>query len=401
MKIFLRVAVAVLCSLPVLEAIANHTTHTSGPKDDKLKWANLPPVYFCGEAVPLHQESVARRLVSALVQKTNYNRALYEIRQRASSFFPIIEPIMDRYKIPSDFKYLPLVESSLHGGAVSSAGAVGYWQLMPATARELGLTVDGQTDERLNLVKSTHAACRYLRFLHKRLGSWTLAAAAYNNGIGNILSSIRRQSQRNYYYLHLNAETGKYLYRILAFKELFGNYNSYRLVLSPDVWKILSEPLPNVSPTLLPEKILLAESAITHETQQAVVESASDDTDPKREEEMPLPNAADVFRGGIKARLVEAGTLKRGQIWVFCLTRDGMADGKPVDEGDVLYAVVEDIDAATNRVFLRADRVFSKADGQTHRLAISAMDAATGRMGINLSDLEHMKAGWISTWQVL
>lgn len=101
----------------------------------------LPPVYFCGESVPLHEEAVARRLVSALVTNTHKNQALYRIRQRAATFFPIIEPILARHRIPSDFKYLPLVESALTGFAVSSRGAVGYWQFMPETARELGLTI--------------------------------------------------------------------------------------------------------------------------------------------------------------------------------------------------------------------------------------------------------------------
>lgn len=402
MKQFLVLMMVGLASIGMAYAVADGGGHNNGPMDDKSAWANLPPVYFCGEAVPLHEEAVSRRLVSALVQKTAHNRALYEIRQRASVFFPLIEPIMERYKIPADFKYLPLVESSLRGNAVSSAGAVGYWQLMPATARELGLTVENQYDERQHLLKSTDAACRYLRFLHDRLGSWTLAAAAYNNGIGNILSSIRRQGERDYYYLRLNAETGKYLYRIIAFKELFDNYTSYRPVLPLDIWKTLSEPLPNVSPDILMEQPLLAEAIITTATQQAVNEPVlAAPPESKRPQEVPLPNAADVFRGGIKARLAEAGILKRGQVWVFHLTRDGMADGKQVDQGDVLYAIVEDIDPKTNKVFLRGDKLYSKDSRETYTMTLSAVDASTGRIGIHLPDMEQVKAGWISTWKVL
>jgi membrane-bound lytic murein transglycosylase D len=370
--------------------------------DDKSAWANLPPVYFCGEAVPLHEEAVARRLVSALVKNSNYNQALFTIRQRASTFFPQIEPVLERYKIPADFKYLPLVESALQGRAVSPAGAVGYWQLMPATARELGLNVRGSTDERRHLMKSTDAACRYLRYLYNRLGSWTLAAAAYNSGIGNLLSNIKRQQERDYYYLRLNAETGKYLYRILAFKELFGNYHCYRFVLPPNVWKTLSEPLPNINSEPLPNQELLAESFITSATQQALVEPiAAESTQKSRQQELPLPNAADVFRGGIKARLSEAGILQRGQVWVFHLTRDGMADGRSVEQGDILYAIVEDIDPKTNKVFLRADKLFSVEDRETYSLALSAVDASTGRIGINLPDMEQVKSGWISTWKIL
>ena len=101
----------------------------------------LPPVYFCGESVPLHEEAVARRLVKALVSNTSQNQTLYLIWQRAAVFFPVIEPILARHHIPMDFKYLPLVESALTGMAVSPKGAVGYWQFMPGTARELGLSI--------------------------------------------------------------------------------------------------------------------------------------------------------------------------------------------------------------------------------------------------------------------
>ncbi len=391
-----------LASMRLSYAVADGAGHAPVSEDDKSAWANLPPVYFCGEPVPVHEETVARRLVSALVKNTNYNRALYGIRQRASAFFPVIEPIMARYKIPADFKYLPLVESALQAEAVSSAGAVGYWQLMPETARELGLTVEGQYDERQHLLKSTDAACRYLRFLHAKLGSWTLAAAAYNNGIGNLLSSIRRQRERDYYYLRLNAETGKYLYRILAFKELFDNYASYRPVLPLNVWKTLSEPLPKVALPTDPEKPLLAESDVINATQAAVDETVTMPVDvTKRQQEMPLPNAAAVFRGGIKARLAEAGILKRGQVWVFHLTLDGMADGKTVDQGDVLYAIVEDIDPKTNKVFLRGDKLYSKGNRETYDLTLAAVDASTGRIGIYLPDMEQVKAGWISTWKVM
>nr|WP_157580176.1 lytic transglycosylase domain-containing protein [Rudanella lutea] len=392
-----------LTGMRLVYAITDVAGRSTALLDDKSAWANLPPVYFCGEAVPVHEEAVARRLVSALVQNTHYNRTLYTIRQRASTFFPLIEPILERYKIPADFKYLPLVESALRSRALSPAGAMGYWQLMPATARELGLTVRGTNDERQHLLKSTDAACRYLRYLYNRLGSWTLAAAAYNNGIGNLLASIRRQGERDYYYLRLNAETGKYLYRILAFKELFGNYQCYRLVLPPQVWRTLSEPLPNVSPEIVPEQELITESFITDVTRAAVAESmgAKQAAPANRQQDLPLPNAADVFRGGIKARLAEAGTLQRGQIWVFHLTRDGMADGRPVEQGDILYAVVEDIDPKTNKVFLRADKLFSLENRQTYTLGLSAVDASTGRIGISLPDMEQVKAGWISTWKIL
>lgn len=349
----------------------------------------------------MHEEAVARRLVSALVRNTNQAQALMLIRQRSAEFFPVIEPILERYQIPLDFKYLPLVESALRGFAVSRKGAVGYWQFMPATARELGLSVKPGRDERQNLVKSTNAACRYLRYLHDQLGSWTLAAAAYNNGIGALLSNIRRQQHRDYYSLHLNAETGQYLYRILAFKELLTNYQHYEGIIPERLMALLNGPLEK-GESLPDSEAILSEGLLDEATQLADNESDTDAGQPAVNNlAIPLPNAADVFRGGIKAKLVESAALQRGQTWVFHLTRDGLADGKTVEEGDILYAIIEDIDPKTNRLYLRADKLYSSLEKHTYELALAAVDAATGRLGITLSDVENIKTGWILTWKTL
>ncbi|MBC7569251.1 MAG: lytic transglycosylase domain-containing protein [Spirosoma sp.] len=361
---------------------------------------SLPPVYFCGESVPIHEEAIARRLVSALVRNTGQNQALYQIRQRATRFFPIIEPILTRHRIPLDFKYLPLVESALTGMAVSPRGAVGYWQFMPATARELGLHIDGRVDERTNLIKSTNAACRYLRYLHNRLGSWTLAAAAYNNGIGALLSNIRRQQQRDYYYLRLNAETGKYLYRILAFKELFSNYQAYESIIPERMMAYLcAAQVPNATTT--DDEMLLPEMVMEQATKMAMSAARADVPTNSANDELPLPNAADVFRGGIKARLTNLTGLVKGQVWTFHLTRSGIAEATEVEENDILYAVVEDIDKKTNKVYLRADRLYSVSDKRTYPLALAAVDASTGRIGIKIPDVAQVKAGWILTWKAL
>lgn len=364
----------------------------------------LPPVYFCGESVPVHEEVVARRLVSALVRNTNQNEAVLRIRQRAAIFFPVIEPILAHHGIPLDFKYLPLVESALQGFAVSPRGAAGYWQFMPATARELGLSIGNGVDERRHLTKSTHAACRYLRYLYNRLGSWTLAAAAYNNGIGALLSNIRRQQQRDYYYLRLNAETGKYLYRILAFKELFANYRLYKNLIPERMMANLVAPLGTMGEAdFSDDEVLIPEIVMNDATKEAVSAPINESlpTTKGQTNDIPLPNAAAVFRGGIKARLVEPSGLQRGQVWVFHLTRDGIAGGREVEEGDVLYAVVEDIDTKTNKVYLRSEKLYSPAERETYGLALSAVDASTGRIGIKLSELSRLQAGWILTWKAL
>lgn len=169
---------------------------------------------------------------------------MFNVRKRAASFFPIIEPILRQYNIPADFKFLPLAESELINDCVSPKGASGYWQLMPGTARELGLKVGGSDDERYNLRKATVAVCQYLRDLHKDLGSWTLVAAAYNGGIGQIKSRMRQQSQRNYYKLRLYRETSQYLFRVLAYKELLTSPRRYKKMLSATAMASLTRSVP-------------------------------------------------------------------------------------------------------------------------------------------------------------
>ena len=417
MKLHTRVVLAFLFALAQQADSLAHTSchvtapvsHRNGPPVTYLETvtprlsADFPPVQFCGELVPMHEEVVARRLISALSRNFGHASALLRMRQRAAAFFPVIEPVLRKYRIPLDFKYLPLVESALVGTATSPKGAVGYWQLMPATARELGLTVDTHHDERLNLMRSTDAACRYLRYLHDRLGSWTLAAAAYNTGIGNLLGYIRRQRKHNYYYLRLNAETGKYLYRILAFKELFSPDLHNRNLLPRQMLATLNQPV-DPEATAQAGEVLFDEKVMVNLEQEAIITPmpvVAISPNDSRPENLPLPNAEDVFRGGIRAKLTQAGELQRGSVWVFNLTRNGIADDVPVSEGDRLYAVVEDIDQKTGKVFFRADKLYTASSQQTMALPLAAVDASTGRIGINLPDVDQMKAGWILTWKIL
>lgn len=203
----------------------------------------FPNVYFCGEQVPFNQSSVVSRWKQTLLSHGYRKDYFTELRKRAAGFFPIIDPILRKYGIPRDFRYLPLAESDLICSAVSPKGACGYWQLMPQTARELGLVVTPEYDERFDLRKATAAACRHLRYLYNQLGSWTLVAAAYNGGEGRIQARLKRQNQDNYYDLRLNRETSFYLFRVLAFKELLTNAKEYKLVLPSELIKALSKPL--------------------------------------------------------------------------------------------------------------------------------------------------------------
>jgi hypothetical protein len=174
---------------------------------------------FADEVVPVNDVQVTRKMKHSLT-KSSYNHIQsYILQEEAAKLFPIIVPILKYYGIPEDFKYLPLVEAGLKSG-VSKSGAAGWWQFMPGTARTYGLKVGHGRDDRYNIRRSTAAACKYLKELHAQFHSWTLAAAAYNIGEIKMARAIKMQGERNYYKMHFNAETGSYLYRVIAMKQV-------------------------------------------------------------------------------------------------------------------------------------------------------------------------------------
>lgn len=182
---------------------------------------------FAGERIPLENRHVFEKMDRALkrhYKQLHSNKTLLKLNPQTMN---TIDEILQEFQIPADFRYLPIVESRL-STATSHKGAGGYWQFMPATARTLGLVVNGEVDERNDLVKSTRAACKYLRLLYDELGSWTLAAAAYNIGQGKLQRELERQQTGNYYFLDLNRETERYLYRLVAMKELLKRPDKYQ-----------------------------------------------------------------------------------------------------------------------------------------------------------------------------
>ena len=173
---------------------------------------------FANEAMPVNA-AVYNKLQRSLKKHSYKNIQSNILHAKALKLFLIIEPILKAYGIPEDFKYLPLVESGLKEGT-SPKGAAGLWQFMPGTARTYGLKVNKKVDERKNIEKSTIAACRYLNDLYDEFNSWTLAAAAYNNGSVKLERAINRQNEDNYFMMKLNRETGSYVYSIIAMKEI-------------------------------------------------------------------------------------------------------------------------------------------------------------------------------------
>ena len=182
---------------------------------------------FCGERVPLENPDIWERLDKELLKNTYWQSNTLLLHKRAHKYFPIIEPILaEYYHIPDDFKYLALIESGLEN-VISPAGATGFWQIMKQTAKEFGLEVNSEIDERYHLEKSTIFACEFLLQAKEKFGSWTLAAAAYNMGQTGLQKQIKKQKVFSYYDLLLNNETSRYVFRILAVKDIIENPKNY------------------------------------------------------------------------------------------------------------------------------------------------------------------------------
>ncbi len=181
---------------------------------------------FAGEHMPLENPDILERMDRELLVNTYWQSNGLLMFKRAQKYFPIIEPILAKYGVPDDFKYLAVIESGLTN-AVSPAGARGVWQIMKTTGRENGLEVNDNVDERYHLEKATEVACKYLLRAKAKLGSWTLAAAAYNAGNAGVSRRLKEQGVSGYYDLLLGEETGRYVFRIVALKEILSHPDKY------------------------------------------------------------------------------------------------------------------------------------------------------------------------------
>lgn len=181
---------------------------------------------FCDEKVPLNRLDVREKLDRELLVNTYWQSSTLLAHKRAARWFPLIETVMKREGVPDDLKYIAVIESGLMN-VVSPAGATGYWQFMKETGTQFGLEVNNEVDERYHVEKSTVAACKYLKSAYAHYGKWALAAASYNLGQGGVDKQLGRQKQDNYFDLLLNEETGRYVYRILAMKEILRDPERY------------------------------------------------------------------------------------------------------------------------------------------------------------------------------
>ena len=180
---------------------------------------------FAGEAVPLQRWEVREYLEKEILYNYYQPGHMLYIMQPSQKYFPLIEAQLKANNIPDDFKYLCVAESNLQN-LVSKAGASGFWQFMKGTAPGYRLEVNPTVDERYHVMKSTDAACKYLRTAYERFGNWTAAAASYNCGMGGYGQRANFQQTNNYYQLQLPEETQRYIFRILAFKHIMQNADS-------------------------------------------------------------------------------------------------------------------------------------------------------------------------------
>ncbi|MEH0158025.1 lytic transglycosylase domain-containing protein [Limibacter armeniacum] len=196
---------------------------------------DLPESFtFCGEKVKMEDIDVRERFDRELYVNTFWHSSTILMLKRANRWLPVIEEVLKEEGVPEDFKYLSMIESGLQN-VVSPAGARGFWQFLSGTAKDYGLTVNGEVDERYHVEKSTRAACSYLKEAKDKLGSWTLAAAAYNRGVNGVRKALNEQKADDYYDLLLNEETSRYLFRILAIKMIHSDPQQYGFDLNDRV----------------------------------------------------------------------------------------------------------------------------------------------------------------------
>lgn len=246
-RFFFSIIFSALASSAALQACASSSSSSPSSLVEPLNGAlvespRVPAkIQFAGKTVDLDRIDMYERLDRELTAMTyTHGNTLLQIK-RANRYFPVLEPILKKHGVPSDMLYLACIESTLNPLAVSPAKAAGMWQFMPDTARQYGLQVDSDVDERYNIEKATAAACRYLLNAYKRYGNWESVAASYNGGMARISRQLEAQMVNSAYDLYLNDETSRYMFRLLAAKLIMEDPAAFGFSLSADQ---LYQPIP-------------------------------------------------------------------------------------------------------------------------------------------------------------
>lgn len=219
-------------------------TKINNQEEDEIIQSVTPPptpdkLNFAGEPAPMDIFYVKESLDRELLVNTYWHSSTILMIKRANRWFPVIEPILKKNNIPEDFKYLALIESGFTK-VVSPKGAAGFWQFLEKTAKEYNLEVNSYVDERYNVEKATEAACAYFLDSFESYQNWTLVAAAYNAGKRRISESLEMQKASSYYDLYLNEETSRYVFRILAIKNIYENAADFGFIINEkDLYPVL------------------------------------------------------------------------------------------------------------------------------------------------------------------
>ncbi len=382
-----------------------------------LHGASMAQIQFCGETLPQNQPDVRQRWERTLSRQVAQSEQVVRLKQRAAVVFPVIEPILEQYAIPKDFKYIPLIESVLHPYPAFYGDAAGFWQLTPQQGKQLGLMVAGRgRDQRYDLRKSTVAVCEYLWQLHRELGSWALVAAAYHNGPQGIRQVKDEQKYPSPFSVTYHPETKSALYQAVVLKELFtrpADYvnrvdNTARQAINtrqPDLTasqqQVImaslttqpepTQPAPTPEPTAKPTIVVLTEEAT------APAKPAK-----PRQTLAPAPDMVATIAPSllVESRGVTGNTLAEGQLVLFDVVRSQTINGLPVSVGDLIYAHIETMNAATGRVFLRADRLLSAQTQTTIKLNMIAVEKPK-QPGVPIPARNQAGNGWRLSWESL
>lgn len=267
----LSISTTIIATVLLIHLFTNSTTpavnkksETEGIQPHIALSVPIPDsMHFCGEPVPLERQEVKEALDRELLVNSYWHSQTILFIKRANRYFPELEKYLKENQLPDDFKYLCTIESSLMPRAISPAGAAGFWQILDKTAKELGLEVNEEVDERYHLEKSTRAAANYLKKAYARYGNWTLSAASYNGGFAGIQRQTNRQKMDCYYDLLFGEETGRYVFRILAIKTILENPENYGFFIKPQE---RYQPIAFIEHTINTSIEDIAEFAIQHGT---------------------------------------------------------------------------------------------------------------------------------------
>lgn len=220
----------IIISSVILLAAAHCNAQLLHKSDDfsKVLSPEIPNfVFFADKKVDLDSEDMYERYDRELTSMAYTHGNTLHTLKRANKYFPVLAPILKQNGVPTDLLYLACIESNLNPTAISPAKAAGLWQFMASTAREYGLEVNDYVDERYDIEKSTAAACRYLKKAYAKYGNWESVAASYNGGMQRISRELESQIQSSAYNLYLVEETNRYMFRLLAMKEIMENPSKY------------------------------------------------------------------------------------------------------------------------------------------------------------------------------